>query len=345
MNISREEIDRYAFNLGYDRYIPYNFVEELTKALLYRSLGIKYNATNTFRASIVPKLLVLIPESYHHPLTEVILLLKKINKQLNLRAIEYGLSSSVFLEVEQTNYKCSVPILSMDSRRALGIDIDKDYNTVILSDEVQQVIDFYEQLKSCTNGQLFDYSLQTDKLSNYSQAYKCRKYKLASPLYKYLLATKNLIVKSFDPAYVGPSAVTVYIDVSMSTAQNTMYQSLVKSILLLYADKMIDSQTINIVEYHDGINKVLEFDNAKDLRTYAVFPRQSYVSYKDISNMIDSINKVEGHVIVLTDGDDLHFTNKLIKTDLTVISLSVNIKFKSIIVNNGSKYIQVNSNI
>lgn len=348
MTITNEDIDSVAYQLGYDKYIPYNLIKRLSN--LYYLMVIKSFDRNKLAQSytdelvydLVEKLPVVYDES---PLRTVIRMLKKINGTINLRKLEARDNTLTFTDIPQMNYKFDLSLLGESSRDVLQIDGTKDLNTIELPDDVQQVVDFYEQLCVREMGEYFSYTLQVHKLSNYSDGAKCRKYKLACPTYNYLLATKNLLVKTFIKDTEAPNQATIFIDVSMSTAKNKQYKALVRSVLLLYADKMSNSHKVNIVEYHEDILDKFELLDKTGLIDYIQSNRPSYISYNNITKVIEEINKTKGYLVLITDGTPFKFNNKLTKSDLSVISLTNESKFKTIVINNGAKYTQVISNI
>lgn len=244
--ITNSIIDFYAERVGYDRFIPYRFVEHLAYArsfsIMKEPVKLCIEVSNQYTDSFLQLLDLIDFEAIktYNPIEFAIRVLQILYKRVDLRVLEScAISGSNFSYEAQDkgfqNYKMDLSKLSTTQLQMVGLE-NLDLTTIELSQEVNDILKFYSNVFNIMPDTEKEYSSVTEPLSSYSDFYRCRKYKMVLPSFNADLAKKKLIVRKYDPDPISKSSVILAFNIAMANADSRDILSLFRAVILHYSN-------------------------------------------------------------------------------------------------------------
>lgn len=349
-HVSHYDIIRSAERMGYDGYIPLNIVVDIAYLRMYTMLNASgvidrpSPYTNTLQ-SLLTMVNVNAIET-DDPIEFAINVLKLISPKVNLRHAEYNRYSgdAILIDINssQVNYKEDIALVNPEHLELLGVDTSVPANELILSDEVLDIIKFYNGMKRVT-GELFPVRVtQVSRISRLSDIHKIRKYRFALPSFKTDLALKKPFIRESKTVMNQNNSVVVMVDISWSTSNNPRYFSIVKAVLLSLLDSFVDGVTeVTILEFHNIPSKEVVITTREDLKEYVNYKFTSIVSARGWKNVYNHIRKYDGDsIIFITDGLE-RIANFPPNIKLYGVSTNRNEQLHDLCVNSGGKLVLV----
>jgi len=348
--VSEYDIIRSAERMGYSGYLPIPIIIDIAYLRIYKILNINYviERSSPYTNTLI-ELLDLVNSDVietSDPIDFAINILKLISPKLDLRKAEASRLSgaSIFVDIDsrQVNYKDDLTTINPAHLELLGIDIDVPTNELILSDEILDIIRFYNGMKHIS-GELFSERVsQVSVISRLSDIHKIRKYRFSLPSFKSDLALKKPFIRESKEVMNQNNSVVVMVDVSWSTSTNARYFSIVKAVLLSLLDSFIDGITeITVLEFNNMPVKEVVLRTSSDLKEYVNHKFTPILSAKGWNNVYNHIKKYNGDsIIFITDGLE-SIVNFPANIRLFAVSTNRNKELSELCINSGGKLVLV----
>lgn len=313
--ISTSDIDFIAEREGYTRYIPYTFVKHLAYAYSYKLVGLPpktcIQESNSY-TKIFGEVLDTInyrQVDTNNPIKFAIRVLKLIGRRANLRELETaaitGLPFTVESEPQYQNYKCDIDSLSDVQLEVIGIKRD-EIETMELSDEIQQILIFYDGLNVLKQTIDTKYDVIKQQIRSFSDFFKVRKYKLALPTFNVDLGMKKHQITKVDDSEVYTSEAIIAIDHSISMGYTTNARSLIRSILLYYIGQLekVSNLTVTLVDVVGRVRFVEKFTNLGTLSGAFHRELEFMLPVAPVETIFSDLNKLYPgrSVVFISDG-------------------------------------------
>jgi len=348
--VTAYDIMRSAERMGYEGYIPISIVSDMAYLRIYKMLN-AYGATgrpSPYTETLIELMDMVNADSVetNNPIEFAINVLKLISPKVNLRSAEYcrlsGNPILIDMESRQMNYKDDISTINPEHLELLGIDASIPANELVLTDELLDIIKFYNGMKHVA-GELFPTRVsQVSRLSKLSDIHKIRKYRFALPSFKTDIALKKPFIRESKVIMNQNNSVVVMVDVSWSTSTNPKYFSIVKAVLLSLLDSFIDDVTeVTILEFNNMPVKEIVLNTRQDLKEYVNYKFSPVLSAKGWKNVYNHIKKYDSNsVIFITDGLEsiVNFPSNI---RLFAVSTNRNKELDELCVNSGGKMVLV----
>ena len=246
VDVSQDSIDFYADRLGYNRFVPYTLVQHLAYAysfhVMHEPVSLCVELPNDYTNCFLKLLNMIQFKAVRtlNPIEFAIHVLQILYKKVDLRLLEKSASTGSVFNTDFTsedvfqNYKTDLSKLTFTQVSLLGLE-HEDLNTIKLSPEIEEILTFYSSLSSMMPSIEKEYNSVTEPINNYSDFYKCRKYKMTLPSFDADLAKKKLIVHKYDPAPISKSSVVLAFNTAMNNVNSLTLLSLFKAVILHYS--------------------------------------------------------------------------------------------------------------
>lgn len=341
-----------AFRLGYHGYLPIDVIRDISHLFIMRMLNMDLGWLYALEYNRVLIELLDMVESDKvetcNPIEFAVNILKLISPKVNLRLLNIARSNgSILIPIDennsQQNYNVDLSLLSVETKELLGVDTNIPVNEIVLSDDVLDVIQYYNGMKKVPGDLLETVKPQVSKISKLSDFHKSRKYRLALPSFITDLALKKLLIKTSEVILSQNNKVTVLVDVSWSTTKNPKYFLIVKGVLLALLDSFIDGVSeITIMEFHNTPSRELVITTKDMLKEYINYKPSPIVGPPvNWRSMYHHIHKFDGQsVIFITDGRET-ITTFPSNIKLFCVSTGDNKLLETMCINTGGKLVLV----
>ena len=275
--INCTDIDFIAEREGYTKFLPYTFIRHLAYSFSYHLVNLDPNECiqvyNPYTIEF-KKIINMIHYDEVNTMNAIkfaIRVLKSIDRKTNLRKLETaaltGTSFTILEESNYQNYKCDLIEFSSEQLDALNIKDDDNLETIKLSDEILQILQFYDGLNLLKQTVDTKYDVVKQQIRSFGDFFKVRKYKFALPTFNVDLGMKKLQITKVDDSDVYTSEVVIAIDCSASMGYITNARSLIRSVLLYYIGQLdkVKNLTVTLVFITGKISMIEKFTKAKDL--------------------------------------------------------------------------------
>lgn len=351
-NISNKSIETVAEREGYTLFLPFTFVRHLAAAYSFYVMG-RYpheciEETNEYTKSF-SKLLNMIEFAEvktSNAIVFAIKVLQLVSKKIDLRQIETAATTGITFAVEPTekftNYKFDLQKLSEIQLATLGLS-NEDPTTVILCEEIQKILLFYEGMNVLERTVDPEYDTIKKQITSYNDYYKGRKYKIVLPTFGIDLATKKLQITKVEDKEVFTSEVILIIDCSLSMASSKLSETMIRSVLLYYINQMeLHSNLSILLAYAVGeissVRRITKVEELQDifhrLPAFTLPVKRSTYLFHDLESLYPGRS-----VIFLSDGRlEMDECIKL-NYKLYIIALKMNPTLKKTCLLSGGQYI------
>jgi hypothetical protein len=349
-HVSHYDIIHSAERMGYDGYIPLNVVVDIAYMRMYAMLHVEgvIDRPSPYTTTLQELLALVNADAIetNDPIEFAVNVFKLISPRVNLRHAEYNRYSGdtilIDIKCNQVNYKEDIALVSPEHLELLGVDTTVPANEVVLSDEVLDIIRFYNGMKHVT-GELFPTRVtQVARISRLSDIHKIRKYRFALPSFKTDIALKKPFIRESKVVMNQNNSVVIMVDISWSTSNNPRYYSIVKAVLLSLLDTFVDGVTeVTVLEFHNMPSKEVVLTTREELKAYVNYKFTPVVSARGWKGVYNHIKKYDGDsVIFITDGlEDISNFPPNIK--LYGVSTNRNKRLHDLCVNSGGKLVLV----
>lgn len=350
--ISISDIDFIVEREGYTRYVPYTFVRHLAYAYSYKLVNQSpkdcIQEANAYTKSFGDILDVIDYEEVetNNPIKFAIRVLKLISRRVNLRKLETaaitGLPFTIEAEPQFQNYKCDIDSLSDFQLDVMRIDRNS-VETMELSDEVQQLLLFYDGLNVLKQTVDTKYDVIKHQIRSFSDFFKVRKYKLALPTFNIDLGMKKHQITKVDDSDIYTSEAIIAVDYSISMGYTTNARSLIRSILLYYIGQFekVDNLTVILVRVVGKVQYVEKFTNIDSLVGALRREMEFMLPVAPVETMFSDLNKMyPGKSIVFISDGTMPLKNQIkLKFQLYSIVLNHNEILKQMSLLSGGQFI------
>ena len=316
INVTLGEIKYIAEREGYESFIPITFVKHLMCAFSFykvnRSPKECIVEKNDYTEAFIKALDVINFSEIktNNPITFAIKILILIGKRVNLRMLEnhakIGIGFTVETEDKFQNYKFDLQILSTSQRVTLDIQDSDDLDTLILSEDVQKLLLFYDGLSILEQTIDTKYSVIKKQISSFSDFHKGKRYKLALPTFLVDLGMKKLQITKIDHKEILASEVIVGIDCSLSMSLIPTSKMLIRSVILYYIGQLERNSNLTvtfvfIIGEVDSIQHIFTVETLQGL--FRKFPdfvlpiKHSSCIFKDLGQLYPGRS-----VVLVSDG-------------------------------------------
>jgi hypothetical protein len=351
-DISSSEIDLIAEREGYIHFLPYTFIRYLAYSFSFHMVGKSpYECIQEINpyTQMFGKLIGMIhydEVSTFNPITFAIRTLKLIHRRVNLRKLEEASKTKMEFTFEITdkfqNYKCDLSSLSDCQLETIGVQREL-IESLELSDEVLNILRFYDGLKILKNPVDTTYDIVKQQIRSYNDFFKVRKYKFALPTFNVDLGMKKLQITKIDDSDIYTSEVIVAIDCSSFMTNNPNSRSLIRSVLLHYIGQLekISNLTVTLVYTIGRVSSIKRITNPKELsEIFVSFPNFVLPVYP-LTTIFSEFNKLYAgrSVILISDGSMVLKEAVKLKCQLYSIVLTHNDILKQMSLLSGGQFI------
>lgn len=353
--LTDDKIEASAEKYGYDNFIPYGLVRDLFAVWTHAVFGKPLTDAVKVESDYDKSFLELISMFKIEPMIEVLGsefvfdILKKFNSRTNFRALEKArmLGDRFYFEEEeeQFNYSFDLKSISPETLALLEIEDNNNLNTIELSEEIQDILKFYNNLKRLPGFIDKDPVLERKRMDSYTQFLKVNKRRLIFPTFKYDLITKNLSVKILKVEKKDKSNIVLLVDISQSVFKNPKYVPLYRA-TLLYLHGLFKNEfhKITIYFYNFKIENIYEITSKNQLELLFKRKLVPISNYKGWIIAIAQFKKLLKNqtVIIITDGDrDAGNLDMKSNNIYYIISFFRNDLLKNLAIKTNGKFIQV----
>lgn len=315
VNISIDDIKDVAIREGYILFLPLTFIKHLMCAFSYykvnRSPKECIQEINDYTIEFSKVLdMINFSQIYNgNPITFAIRVLKLVSKKVDLRKLEKCATVGIKFDIEKEdkfqNYKFDLKKLSPIQLEAIGIS-GTELDTIILSDEVQSLLIFYDGLSIIDPTTDTQYDVIKKQITSFSDFYKGRRYKLALPTFSVDLGMKKLQITKIDDTEILASEVVIAIDCSLSMGMTNLARTLIRSVLLYYIDQLDRNErlVVTLLYIRGEITQVVRISNVNQLQVIFRTLPDFILPVKHAANIFKDIGMQYAgkSVIFLSDG-------------------------------------------
>jgi hypothetical protein len=182
------------------------------------------------------------------------------------------------------------------------------------------------------------------QMNSYTQVAKAsHKWKLKLPTFKADFALKHIQIKKSEVKYKDYTEVSLLIDISYSTANDTRYIALYKAVLLHYYAKFTPKTRIILYLFGYKVYKKILINSRTDLLTFINTPVKPVIDYAGWNHVLISLDKAitADDVVLITDGTEDSIELPTSNKRWSVISLLANNKLTQLCNNTGGNLIVI----
>lgn len=353
--ITSVQIEDAAEFYGYEGYIPYGFINDLVFAWTHTAIGDSITAGiqehSSYDISLRGFLNIINKNSYNDvsAFEFVFKLLQAYNKRTNFRDVEFNRENKLKFnwkeEKKQYNYDFNLRQIDPKILSFLDIEIFNSFNEVELTEEVKDVLRFYNSIESKVGIVEEQSEIVRERMKNYSQLVKISKHRYLYPTFKYDYSTKNLYTKIPIVEQIDRSKSHVLVDISSSTKNESKYGSMYKAMLLHFLSSMKEEgDCITFYYFSNEIRYIKKVTNPEELKALINTPFKIHVDVVGWQDVYDYIeNKLQNeYVVLITDGTDSGIKiGKSQKNKWIVISFEENTLLRRLSTNTEGKFIKI----
>lgn len=341
----KSEIDETIEFIGYSGYVPYSIISDIYCLLIHQFYGTDPYITPCDYTELLEEVVSHIDnnDDYDFLLTAVIVF-KNLQSKINFRNVESN-KNTIMIDPDgnQKNYKVNLTDYSRQVLDILDIDLDEDLNVIELSEEIQEILEFQNGVRIMTGKSLVNEVTVKEKMNNYASIGKIRKYKYGLPWFTTDLALKKPYIKKLKEEKCQHDKAIIMIDRSMSTARKSIYQHLVKAVLLNFVDTFEDSiNELTVIEFTNTIINEVVITSKKELLNYINSDLKALMSTTTYKGGFIKLNKYFGKSITLITDGNADFVEELPnKIIWNVVSLEFDSKLSAKANNTRGKFIKM----
>lgn len=312
--VSNGDIITTADRLGYDRYLPLDVIRDFAYLRIHSILGTNLTILrpNSYTSGLLELMDMINSDAIetNNSVEFAVNVLKLISPRVNLRELESSRVTKMPIlidyEFKQMNYRDDISLINPEYMELLGVDTSQPTNEIVLSEEVQDIIHFYNGITKIS-GELHPQTISyICPLTNLRQVGKVRKYRFGLPSFITDLALKKLFVRDSEVVMTQNNNAVVLIDVSWSTTINPKYFSIVKAVLLTLLDTFVDGVTsITILEFHSAPSRELVLSTKEEVKQYINHKPTPVIGpsgWKNVCQYIKKFRFRDESIILITDG-------------------------------------------
>lgn len=340
-------IEELAELVGYSGYLPIGVIRDLYYAQIHKKWGSEIKDSDFPYNKLIIETVNMFKNN-SNTLINTLEALKALSPRVNFKQLEIATTGKQAIyednSMNQKNYKVDLNSLSSKSLEILKIPIVDDMNTVELSEEVLQIIEFQNGVIPIIGKSLTTKDIVYSNMLSHNEISKVRKYKFASPLFNVKFAQKQLLVRKIEDQPTQFDNIIVMVDLSLSTAGLPLYRQLITGVLLKILDNFNDDvNSISIIEFTDQIRDIIETDKSglEEFIRRGITPIASSIYYK---GGFRELTKFNGKTILLLTDGTADFVSELPrKVRWNIVSLYQNSKLAQLASATGGNFINTHS--